>query len=154
MVCVPVPVAPFTVLRAVRVWAPAVVPVSDVDASPERPYLAVALRLDWREIAALMLEAPKPPFGAIARDSRAMSTGAVTAPLIQAFDRPVFHETVLKLPRSAGEVLDGLLARGILGGFDLSGDYPELGNALLVCATETKEEGDLQRYAEALAAVV
>lgn len=86
--------------------------------------------------------------------------GSLAAQLTQipgvsrAFDRPVFHEAVLKLPRPVGEVLDGLLARGILGGFDLSSDYPELGNALLVCATETKEEGDLQGYAEALAALV
>ncbi len=58
------------------------------------------------------------------------------------------------LPRPAGEVLDGLLARGILGGFDPGGDYPELGNALLVCATETKDDQDLQRYAAALAEVV
>ncbi len=72
----------------------------------------------------------------------------------RAFNRPVFHEAVLKLPRPAGEVLDGLLAHGILGGFDLSGDYPELGHALLVCATETRDEADLQRYAEALAEVV
>ncbi|MCP5126682.1 MAG: aminomethyl-transferring glycine dehydrogenase subunit GcvPA [Gammaproteobacteria bacterium] len=69
----------------------------------------------------------------------------------QAFNRPVFHEAVLKLPRPADEVLDGLLARGILGGFDLSNEYPELGHALLVCATETRTEADLQRYAEALA---
>ncbi len=69
------------------------------------------------------------------------------------FDRPVFHESVLKLPRPAGEVLEGLLARGILGGFDLSGDYPELGNSLLICATETKDEQDLRQYAEALAEI-
>jgi glycine dehydrogenase subunit 1 len=69
------------------------------------------------------------------------------------FDRPVFHEAVLRLPRPASEVLDGLLARGILGGFDLNDDYPELGHALLVCATETREEADLQRYAAALAAL-
>ena len=72
----------------------------------------------------------------------------------RAFDRPVFHEALLRLPRPAGQVLDGLLARGILGGFDLSGDYPELGNTLLVCATETKDAQDLQRYATLLAAVV
>ncbi len=72
----------------------------------------------------------------------------------RAFDRPVFHETVLNLPCPTSEVLDGLLARGILGGFDLSGEYPELGNALLICATETREENDLQQYAEALAAVI
>jgi glycine dehydrogenase subunit 1 len=71
-----------------------------------------------------------------------------------AFDRPVFHEAVLKLPRPAGEVLEGLLARGILGGLDLRNEYPELGHALLVCATETRTAADLQRYAEALAAVV
>ena len=67
-----------------------------------------------------------------------------------AFDRPVFHEAVLKLPRPPGEVLEGLLAHGVLGGFDLSGEYPELGDALLVCATETKDAEDLRRYAEAL----
>ena len=69
------------------------------------------------------------------------------------FDQPVFHEAVLRLPRPASEVLDGLLARGILGGFDLNDDYPELGHALLVCATETREEADLRRYAAALAAL-
>jgi AraC-like DNA-binding protein len=66
-------------------------PVKSVvmEASPARPYLAVGLRLDWRELAALMLEIPpRPqPAGASAHDSRAMSTGAVTAPLLDAFDR-------------------------------------------------------------------
>ena len=70
------------------------------------------------------------------------------------FNRSVFHETVLQLPRPAGEVLDALLAQGILGGFDLHDDYPELGHALLICATETKDEADLQRYAETLATTV
>ena len=72
----------------------------------------------------------------------------------RAFNRPVFHEAVLKLPRPASAVLEELLARGILGGFDLSIEYPELGNALLVCATETREEADLQQYAAALARIV
>ncbi len=72
----------------------------------------------------------------------------------RAFDRPVFHEALLRLPRPASEVLEGLLARGILGGFDPSGDYPELGNTLLVCATETKDAQDLQRYATLLAEAV
>ncbi len=70
------------------------------------------------------------------------------------FNRSVFHETVLQLPRPAGEVLDALLAQGILGGFDLHDDYPELGHALLICATETKDEADLQRYAQTLATAV
>ncbi|MGS5088235.1 AraC family transcriptional regulator N-terminal domain-containing protein [Hydrogenophaga sp. A37] len=60
-----------------------------VEASAERPYLGVALRLDWREIASLMLESPAPTstLGSAARDSRAMTTGALTAPLLEAFDR-------------------------------------------------------------------
>jgi len=38
----------------------------------------------------------------------------------------------------------------VLGGFDLSQDYPELGHALLVCTTETKTDADIARYVAAL----
>lgn len=58
-----------------------------IEASAERPYLGVALRLDWREIASLMLELPAAPTGVVVRDSRAMTTGALTTPLLEAFDR-------------------------------------------------------------------
>jgi glycine dehydrogenase subunit 1 len=68
----------------------------------------------------------------------------------QAFTAPHFHEVVLRLDRPVGPVLEALAANNILGGFDLSKDYPELGNALLVCATETKTDADLQSYAAAL----
>jgi glycine dehydrogenase subunit 1 len=71
-----------------------------------------------------------------------------------AFNGPRFHEAVLLLDRPASAVLRELETQGILGGFDLSGDYPELGSALLVCATETKTAGDLARYAAALGAAV
>jgi glycine dehydrogenase subunit 1 len=47
-------------------------------------------------------------------------------------------------------VLRALEAEGILGGLDLAADYPELGPALLVCATETKTDADIERYAAAL----
>jgi glycine dehydrogenase subunit 1 len=67
-----------------------------------------------------------------------------------AFDRPRFHEAVLLLDRPVGPVLADLATRGIVGGFDLSSDYPELGNALLVCATETRTAADIQAYADAL----
>jgi glycine dehydrogenase subunit 1 len=49
-----------------------------------------------------------------------------------------------------GDALRALQAQGILGGYPLDRDYPELGDALLVCATETKTEADLRRYAEHL----
>ena len=71
-----------------------------------------------------------------------------------AFDRPRFHEAVLKLDTPVADVLHALEARGILGGFDLMPIYPELGNALLVCATETKTEADLQLFAEHLARIM
>ena len=67
-----------------------------------------------------------------------------------AFAEPCFHEAVLLLDRPVRPVLETLGNKGILGGFDLSHDYPELGNALLVCATETKTAADIEVYARAL----
>ncbi|MDH4048396.1 MAG: aminomethyl-transferring glycine dehydrogenase subunit GcvPA [Gammaproteobacteria bacterium] len=66
------------------------------------------------------------------------------------FDGAHFHEIVIGLDRPVAPVLDALAAQGILGGFDLSTHYPELGNALLVCATETKTDADLEAYQAAL----
>jgi glycine dehydrogenase subunit 1 len=70
------------------------------------------------------------------------------------FSGSVFHETVLQLDRPVAPVLEALADRHILGGFDLSRHYPELGNALLVCATETRTTADLQSYADALQKVL
>jgi glycine dehydrogenase subunit 1 len=67
-----------------------------------------------------------------------------------AFNSIFFHEAVVVLDRPVAPVLKALANDGILGGFDLSRDYPELGNALLVCATETKTAADIERYASAL----
>ena len=70
------------------------------------------------------------------------------------FEGPNFHETALRLDRPVAPVLEALAARDILGGFDLSDDYPELGDALLVCATETKTDEDLSTFAHALSDVM
>jgi len=70
------------------------------------------------------------------------------------FDAPVFHERVLRLPTAVAPVLEALAAQGICGGYDLSADYPELGAALLVCATETKTSEDFQTFAAALRGVL
>ena len=70
------------------------------------------------------------------------------------FEGSHFHECALRLDRPVGPVLDTLAARGILGGFDLSGTNPELGNALLVCATETKTSSDLEAYRDALRSIL
>jgi glycine dehydrogenase subunit 1 len=68
-----------------------------------------------------------------------------------AFNTPYFHEAVVLLDRPVAPVLKALEARGILGGYNLAEHYPELGNALLVCATETKTQEDIESYASALA---
>jgi len=65
-----------------------------------------------------------------------------------------FHETALQLEKSADEVLKALVQKGILGGYDLSRDYPELGNAILVCATEMRSDEDIDAYAKALQEVL
>ena len=57
---------------------------------------------------------------------------------------------MLQLDRPVAPVLKALGARGILGGLDLAALYPELGDALLVCATETKTSADIDRYRSAL----
>jgi glycine dehydrogenase subunit 1 len=71
-----------------------------------------------------------------------------------AFDRPRFHEAVLLLDRPVAGVLEALAARGIVGGVDISGQYPSLGNALLVCATETRSREDVALYARALSEIM
>jgi glycine cleavage system P protein (glycine dehydrogenase) subunit 1 len=67
------------------------------------------------------------------------------------FHGPVFHEEVIALDRAVAPVLEALAARGIAGGLDLAEHHPELGPALLVCATETKTSADIERYARVLA---
>jgi glycine dehydrogenase subunit 1 len=67
-----------------------------------------------------------------------------------AFTAPRFHEAVLQLDRPVAPVLAALAQRGIQGGLDLSLHYPELGHALLVCATEMRSAADIGAYATAL----
>jgi len=66
------------------------------------------------------------------------------------FNSVYYHEAVLQLDRSAKDVLQLLIDRNILGGYDLSTDYPELGNAILVCATEMRTAEEINEYASAL----
>jgi len=75
--------------------------------------------------------------------------------ITQAFDRPYFHEGVIKLEHhSAYEVLSRLSENNILGGYDIKDDYPELGEAILVCATETKTDDDLYSYIDQLRQII
>ncbi|MDD5240592.1 MAG: aminomethyl-transferring glycine dehydrogenase subunit GcvPA [Sulfuricella sp.] len=66
------------------------------------------------------------------------------------FSEPFFHEAVLTFDMPVADVLRAMEAQGILGGLDLTPYYPELGNALLVCATETKTAEDIRKFTENL----
>jgi glycine dehydrogenase subunit 1 len=68
------------------------------------------------------------------------------------YDGPYFHEVALKLDRPVAPVLAALAERNILGGYDLT-EYADT-DALLVCATETKTDGDIDRCIEAFREVM
>jgi glycine dehydrogenase subunit 1 len=70
--------------------------------------------------------------------------------VVSVFPGEGFHEAVVRLPVAVAPVLEKLAGKGILGGFDLGRYYPALGNALLICATETRSAADIRYYAEAL----
>ena len=85
---------------------------------------------------------------------RLTSSLAALSGVTRAFSGALFHEAVLRLPVPVAPVLQALKAQGILGGLNLRQDYPDLGHALLVCATETKSEEDLMLYAGHLARII
>ena len=68
------------------------------------------------------------------------------------YDGPFFHEVALKLDRPVAPILTALADRDILGGFDLTTFVDT--DALLVCATETKTEADIETYVAAFANVM
>ena len=61
-----------------------------------------------------------------------------------AFDGHSFNEFVIKLNKPVEEVNKALMAKGIIGGYDLGRNYSDLENHMLVAVTElrTKEEID------------
>ena len=60
--------------------------VQIIEASPEKPYLGLRLKLDLREISQLMVDSNLPQPRA-QQSSRGMATGEVTLPLLTAFQR-------------------------------------------------------------------
>ncbi|MES9959132.1 MAG: aminomethyl-transferring glycine dehydrogenase subunit GcvPA [Sedimenticola sp.] len=70
------------------------------------------------------------------------------------FNNPYFHEVVVRLPAPVKEVLQSLAAQNVLGGFDLSRDYPELGDAVVICATEKRTDGEIDDFAGKLERII
>ena len=63
---------------------------------------------------------------------------------------PYFHEFVLCCPKPASEVNQYLLDNGILGGYDLGKDYPDMPNHLLVAVTEMNSKDEIDTLVEIL----
>jgi glycine dehydrogenase subunit 1 len=70
------------------------------------------------------------------------------------FDRPFFHERAFLLPTSASAIVEQLAAERIVAGVAIGEEYPELGDALLVCVTETKNADDIGRLVDAIRAAI
>ncbi len=107
--------------------------------------------------------------GAVGLESVAANCVANTEKLVQKlssidgvellFESPRFHEAALKLNHPAELVIEELAKRNILGGYNLKKDFPELGepnlgNVLLVCATEMRNDSDIEVYYQALLEVM
>lgn len=68
-----------------------------------------------------------------------------------AFTTPFFREFVVRTPQPPAAINKRLWdEHGIIGGYDLSHDYPELGNAWLLTATEMNSREEIDRLVAAL----
>lgn len=69
------------------------------------------------------------------------------------FQTPFFKEFVLnfnKTGKTVSKINSALLKQGIIGGKDLSKEFPKLGQTALYCVTETKTMEDIQRLVDGL----
>ncbi|MGI6741822.1 MAG: aminomethyl-transferring glycine dehydrogenase subunit GcvPA [Brevefilum sp.] len=67
--------------------------------------------------------------------------------------QPFFHEFVIKTPKPVNEINLHLQDHWILGGYDLSQEYPELENHMLVAVTEMISKEDIDEFVTVLAEV-
>ena len=66
---------------------------------------------------------------------------------------PFFHEFVLGCPQPVAEINGHLLEHDIIGGYDLSQDYPELENHMLLAFTEMNSREEIDLLVEVLSEV-
>jgi len=71
-----------------------------------------------------------------------------------AFKGPWFKEFVIKLPKSAPEVIDGMLEKGFYAGIDLGRFFPDMKDHLLVAVTEKRTREEIEGFRAALQEVL
>ena len=73
-----------------------------------------------------------------------MKRSLVAAGIEPLFTAPFFHEVAMRFEKPIETVLAQLAKKRIQGGYALKTTYPELGESLLLCATETKTHAAIQ----------
>ncbi|KKK33213.1 glycine dehydrogenase [Mesobacillus campisalis] len=66
------------------------------------------------------------------------------------FEGPSFNEFVVKMNRPVKAINEELLAKGIIGGYDLGRDYPELNEHMLIAVTELRTKEEIDTFVEEL----
>ncbi|MGG1573667.1 aminomethyl-transferring glycine dehydrogenase subunit GcvPA [Fictibacillus sp. NRS-1165] len=67
-----------------------------------------------------------------------------------AYEAPFFNEFVVKLNGPVKEINKKLLENGMIGGYDLGRDYPELKNHMLIAVTELRTKAEIDKLATVL----
>ena len=80
------------------------------------------------------------------RDSLTAITG-----IEPCFQGALFHEVAVKLPCDCQALIEQLAEQGWIAGVNLSDDYPELGQVLLLCATEKRSVIEIEQLCHAIA---
>jgi glycine dehydrogenase subunit 1 len=65
-------------------------------------------------------------------------------------EQEFFNEFVVQCPRPVAEFNAALREQGIIGGYDLSREYPHLGDAMLIAVTEMNTREQIDAFVEAL----
>jgi len=66
------------------------------------------------------------------------------------FATPFYDEFVVRSPVPAAQLQHRLVQNGIIGGYDLGRDYPDMENCLLFCVTETRTKDDIDTLVSTL----
>lgn len=66
------------------------------------------------------------------------------------FEQPFFNEFVIRVDQCISEINRILFTEGIIGGYDLGKDYPELQGHLLLAVTELRTKQEIDRFADVL----
>jgi glycine dehydrogenase subunit 1 len=64
--------------------------------------------------------------------------------------RPFFNEILVRLPKPLAGIVQRASSAGILPGYEIGREYPELSDCLLIAVTEKRTRGEIDRLVEVL----